>query len=45
MTDITKENIFTICLTTFLILGLYYMSNSLHSLWGLLLLLNLNITK
>ena len=36
------ENLVTLLCTTALVLGLYWMSNSLHSLWGLLLLLNIN---
>lgn len=36
------ENFVTMAITAVLILGLYYMSHSMHSLWGLLLLLNLN---
>jgi hypothetical protein len=30
---------------TALILGIYWMSDSWHSLWGLLLLLNINAPK
>jgi hypothetical protein len=36
------ENVFTMLFTIVLVLGLYYMSGSMHSLWGLVLLLNMN---
>ena len=36
------ENILTITVTTIFVLGLYKLSGSFHSLWGLLFLLNLN---
>jgi hypothetical protein len=40
-----KENIATLVATVVLVLGLFWMSNSWHSLWGLLLLLNMNYRK
>lgn len=40
-----KENVITIICMTVLILSIYYMSHSMHSLWGFLLLLNLNTPK
>ena len=39
------ENAVTLVCTAALILGLYAMSHSFHSLWGALLLLNLNYVK
>lgn len=39
------ENIATLVCTTTLVLGLYYMTSSWHSLWALLLLLNINYLK
>lgn len=36
------ENCVTVICTAFLILGLYFISESFHSLWGLLLLSNIN---
>jgi hypothetical protein len=36
------ENIATLICSTALVLGLFYISQSWHSLWGLLPLLNLN---
>lgn len=36
------ENVATMFFTVALVLGLYWMSNSFHALWGLLLLLNMN---
>ena len=39
------ENVATLVCTTALVLGLYYLSNSWHSLWGFLMLLNLGITS
>ena len=43
--DWRLENVFTITAATLLVLGLFFMSHSWHSLWGLLLLLNLNFPK
>ena len=39
------ENIVTIICATLLVLGLYWLSNSFHALWGLLLLANINYLK
>ncbi len=40
----TTENIIVYILTTIVVLGLFYMSDSFHSLWGLLMLLCVNTT-
>lgn len=37
-----KENVATTCATVALVLGLYWMSESWHAYWGLVMLLNLN---
>lgn len=39
------ENIITMICTVTTVLGLYYMSGSFHSLWGLLMMLNVNTIK
>lgn len=39
------ENCVTLVVTGVVVLGLYAMSGSWHSLWGLLLLLNMNYAK
>ena len=39
------ENIATMICSTVLVLGLWFGGAGLHSLWGLLLLLNLNYVK
>lgn len=39
------ENIVTLVCATSLVLGLFYLSNSWHALWGLLLLFNINYVK
>lgn len=39
------ENVLTVICTTVLVLGLYNMSGSWNSLWGMLLLFNLNSPK
>lgn len=40
-----QENIATMAIAAVIVLGLYAMSGSLHSLWGLLLLLNMSNPK
>ena len=48
MNDLTVariENIVIYLCTVGLILGLYYMSGSLHSLWGLTMILAVNSTS
>lgn len=37
-----KENCVTLFFTTVVVLGLYAMSGSMHCLWGLFILANLN---
>ena len=44
MTWRTENAVVYVC-TTVLVLGLYYMSNSFHSLWGLVLLMFVNSPK
>jgi hypothetical protein len=39
------ENCITLICTALIVLGLYYMSGSFHSLWGLLLFMNINHVK
>lgn len=36
------ENVVTLIITGVVILGLYWLSGSFHSLWALLILLNIN---
>jgi hypothetical protein len=45
MTDWRIENIVIYICTTVLVLALYLMSESFHSLWGLLMLLFVNYQK
>lgn len=45
MTDWRIENIVIYMCTTVLVLGLYSMSESFHSLWGLLMLMYVNYQK
>jgi hypothetical protein len=39
------ENALTLICTVALVLGLFHFSNSFYSLWGLLLMMNINYVK